>query len=323
MNDPRRLLKRADLLGDAPPADAIGRHGLDQVRRRHESTVVEAGELPRLSDAETASLIGASFGGYRIESVLARGSMSVVFRGVHPMRDLEAAIKIISFREAFAGMILQFLKEAETLERLSHLNITPIIESGIRHELFYIVMPRFDGSSLDRILEQRTLIPEPTLVGIAAQVLSALDHAHARRVVHRDLKPANVLVDRKGRVRVIDFGLVLDLRLGEGADRVVGTPPYIAPELWNGASPDARSDLYAFGVMLFQAAAGRLPFEALRPKHFRRAHLEQPVPDPRRLEPAISPEFGRIIMRALEKDPGARFQSASDLLRALCAMTNS
>lgn len=319
MSDPKRLLKRADLLGEAPPPGAIGVHGLEDVRRRHESTIVEATGLPKLSDDEIESLLGVSFGGYRIESVLARGSMSVVFRGVHPMRDLEAAVKVISFREAFAGMILQFVKEAETLERLNHVNITPILESGVRHELFYIVMPRFDGGSLERVLEQRPLIPEPALLGIGAQVLAALDHAHAHRVVHRDLKPANVLVDRKGVVRVIDFGLVLDLRLGEGAERVVGTPPYIAPELWNGAAPDARTDLYAFGAMLFQAATGRLPFEADRPKHYRRAHLEQPVPNPRHLEPAISPELGDILMRSLAKDPAARFQSAAELARALRA----
>ena len=313
----RGFLCPSDLLDEKPTSRPLGRNRLLLSSLNNESTMVEAAKTPRLTDGEIQALIGRDFHHYRATAFLERGSVSAVYRGDHPQRDHDIAIKVIPLKEWSAPMIFQFVREVHTLTALDHPGIIPILESGIDNDYLFIVMPLIDGHSLERELALKVRLPEATVIPWAKQLLAALGHAHHQGVIHRDLKPANVLIDQESRVRIIDFGLALNLSSDEETQPVVGTPPYIAPEVWKGASCDERSDLYSLGVIVYRMLTGEPPFSGANPAEIRKAHLQHTPPLAHEVVPEISPSLGEALARMLSKDPAHRFQSAQAFLRAM------
>ncbi|CAN5409797.1 hypothetical protein BH10ACT11_BH10ACT11_07750 [soil metagenome] len=267
--------------------------------------------------------IGSTFAGYRVESVLGRGGMGVVFRAEQPRLGRMVAIKVIApelasddtFRERFSH-------EARLAAAIEHPNAIPIYEAGMEGKTPYLVMRFVDGVDLSSVIKRDGSLSADRAVTIIEQVAGALDEAHHRGLVHRDVKPANVLVeDRRGREHayLTDFGLTKQAGSLSGVTatgRWVGTIDYAAPEQIRGKRVDARADVYSLGCLLFAILTGRLPFERDAEVAKLYAHINDPPPLVGSYGADLPRELDWVVNRALAKDPDDRFQSAGDLGRA-------
>lgn len=287
------------------------------------------------------SLVGKILGGkYVVEGLLARGGMGRVYRGVQEPLGRSVAVKVFepqSFDEERNRQFeKRFFLEASVCARLTHPNILTIYDYGSLDDVpgVYIVMELLEGRSLRQVLKEEGALEEARALHIARQVCGALIEAHDEGLVHRDLKPGNVvLVSRGGDpdfVKVVDFGLVKQLASGESDVEVlttdgqfVGTPRYMAPEQIHGGAIDQRTDIYAFGVMLYECLAGVPPFRSRRkgelPLDLLTAHLSAPPPPLRShaLAKHVSPEVEAVVFRCLQKRPEHRFPSMREVLVAL------
>jgi serine/threonine protein kinase len=196
-----------------------------------------------------------------------------------------------------------------------------VFYAGEDNGVFYFVMEYIDGMDLGRLLGQYVtdgeLIPQSDILRIVRAVASALDYAHQRGVIHRDVKPANIMVSADGRIVLADFGLAMDIQQGTMGE-IFGTPHYIAPEQAR-RSADAvpQSDLYSLGVILYEMLTGTVPFDDPSPASLALQHMTQPPPPPREINPALSEETERVLLKVLSKLPADRYQSGSELIWAL------
>jgi predicted Ser/Thr protein kinase len=251
-----------------------------------------------------------------VARLLGAGGMGAVYLARDEQLGEEVALKVI------AGLGLldpsaadRLRREASTARRISHPNVVRLHDIGEESGLLFLSMEYVAGESLAARLKRIGAIPATQLRPIAEQLCDGLAAAHAAGVIHRDLKPANVLLAGDRTVKIIDFGIARPLTESglTATNMVVGTPEYMAPEQVRGGVVDARTDIYALGAMLYHALTGRPPFAAPSPIALGLAHCQDPVPAPRLLRPDIPIEWETLILRALEKDPGRRFQSASEL----------
>lgn len=265
---------------------------------------------------------GGLIGSYRLLRPLGEGGMGEVWHAVDTMLEREAALKTLRPEMgARAELVERFRVEAIALARLHHRHIAAVyafFEHGGRH---HIAMQYVPGRTLEQVLQLRGRLSWREAASVAADVLDALDHAHAVGVVHRDLKPANLMLDAHGRTVVMDFGIArVSARSRQTrSGTLVGTLEYIAPELVRGGDADARSDLYALGCVLYEAVSGRLPFEAASDFELMRAHAEQQPPRPPVAEGELPEALEAMILRMLDKRPDRRFGSARECLDALTA----
>jgi hypothetical protein len=263
---------------------------------------------------------GTDFVGYRIEDVIGRGGMGVVYRA-HDLRlKRTVALKLIApelarderFRERFS-------RETELAMSLEHPNVVPIYDAGDVDGRIYLTMRLVVGTDLRKLLHsERALEPARTLA-ICRQVASALDAAHAKGLVHRDVKPSNVLLDENEHVYLADFGLTRRLdEPGAAAtdDRSVGTPAYLAPEQIEGAPVDGRADVYALGCMLFECLTGAPPYNRASRLETAWAHLEEEPPSARALVPELPEAIDPVVRTALAKEPDDRYPTCTALISA-------
>ena len=269
---------------------------------------------------------GDRAGDYVIDAYLAKGGCGAVYRAHHRIAYHPAAVKVLHGMLATSPrMVERFVREVEVVNLLQHPGIVQIFDIGTLDDgrPFY-AMELLRGPTLDAMLAPgQRLSPEDALE-ILEPLCSALGAAHAAGVVHRDVKPSNVAVDRGPplRVKLLDFGIA-KLTTPEmsasgltSAGRMIGTPTIMAPEQILGANVDARADVYALGVLLYRMLVGRLPFEAIDSAELSRQHLEVPAPRPS-LRGPVSPALDAVVLRALEKLPDHRFDSAFTFLDAL------
>lgn len=263
-------------------------------------------------------------GPYKVLERLGEGGMGEVFRAVDTMLERDVALKTLRPEMgAREELVERFRVEAIALAKLHHRHIAAVyafFRDGERH---HIAMQYIRGRTLEAVLRERGRLPWREAAAVAADVLLALEHAHALGVVHRDLKPANLMVDGEGRTVVMDFGIARVLAKGRQtrAGTLVGTLEYIAPEIVRGEAADARSDLYALGCVLYEMVTGELPFEAGSDYALMRAHAEQAPPRPGAHDAELPAALEAIILRALAKQPGERFADASAFRAALLAAT--
>jgi streptogramin lyase len=265
---------------------------------------------------------GTDFAGFRIESVVGRGGMGVVFRARQPELDRVVALKVIApERIEDDGAVERFLREARAAAAVEHPNVVPIHAAGVHDEMAYLSMRFIDGQDVrTRVRLGGPLDPERA-AAIVAQIAAALDVIHRAGYIHRDVKPANVLLDREGDAYLTDFGLAKALGAG-GPTRSgewVGTLDYVAPEQIRGGRIDARADVYALGGVLHYMLTAHVPFERDTDEAKLWALLSAPPPRPSTLRPELSDELDAVVERALAKHPADRYLSAGDLARATLA----
>ena len=265
---------------------------------------------------------GTLFAGrYRIRSLLGQGGMGSVYRAEHLGLGKDVALKVIG--RLSHDLELRFEREAHAIARLDHPGCVRIFDYGEdEHGLQYIAMELLDGPTLHQAIAGDVL-SVPRALHVAKAVLSALAHAHAHGVIHRDVKPENIMfvtgAGKPFRVVLIDFGLA---KLGDapaltGAGMAMGSPSYISPERLWGKPHDARSDLYAVGVVLYEMIAGIKPFLGASPEEIMTAVMTRPPRPLRVLAPDVSPALEAVIRRALAKEPTKRFPDAEAMLSAI------
>jgi Protein kinase domain/Domain of unknown function (DUF4440) len=273
---------------------------------------------------------GAHFAGHRIDGLVGRGGMGVVYRATHLALDRPVALKLITPDLAEEpGFRERFQRESRIAAALDHPHVITVHHAGEEDGLLFITMRLIDGEDLRAVLEREGRLEPRRAARIVGQVAEALDAAHASSLVHRDIKPANVLIAGSGdreHVYLTDFGLTKRDTSIDGLTRtgeIVGTLDYIAPEQIRGESVDARTDVYALGCMLFELVTGDVPFEGdvYAAKVF--AHLNTPAPSVTDRVPGAPPTLDEVVRRALEKDPGNRYQSAGELGAAAIAATDA
>jgi serine/threonine-protein kinase len=268
-------------------------------------------------------------GAYTLEGEIGRGGMGVVFLARDLALNRRVAIKVLPPELAFRQEIkTRFMREAQTAARLSHPHIVPIHAVGDEGGLVYFVMGYVDGESLAARLRRRHALPPEEVRRIMKETADALGMAHAMGVVHRDIKPDNILLEgTRRRVMVTDFGIAKALSQAApgtltGTGIAIGTPHYMSPEQAAGEREiDARSDLYALGVVAYEMATGELPFHAPTVPGILMKHISEVAPDIKRSRPELPDDLATCIMRCLEKDPESRWPTAESLVRALDSRT--
>jgi serine/threonine-protein kinase len=246
--------------------------------------------------------------------------MATVFRAEQMPLAREVIVKVLHAHLARdSEMTERFRREAEAAAKLVHPFICPVLDFGEMGETVYIVMPYLGGGSLaDRVQRERTVAPE-SAAAAAAQVAVALDHAHQRGVVHRDVKPDNILFDEDGNALITDFGIATARFHGRltASGRAMGTPHYMSPEQAMGKLVDGRSDLYALGVVLYEALVGFPPFDGADAFSVGYKHVhEKPVPIGE-IDSRVPEALGAIVMRCLEKSASDRYERGTALADAL------
>ncbi|MHB8752733.1 MAG: WD40 repeat domain-containing serine/threonine protein kinase, partial [Aggregatilineales bacterium] len=267
------------------------------------------------------SLIGQRIDKYELIALLGRGGMAEVYRARQMLGGRvarEVALKLIDPRLALTPeFIARFERETQTLASLSHPHILKAYDFGQFGNNVYLVMELLPGGNLAEAIRQGPL-PLDVIAGLLDQIGGALDYAHSKGVVHRDLKPHNVLLDESGNAFLTDFGiakLISETAVLTHSGAVIGTPSYMAPEQWIGGPIDARTDTYAFGVMLFEMLTGRVPFQGDTPYRVMHMHTDEPPPLAVPLRPDLPPTIDQVVYKALAKDPADRYQSATALVK--------
>ena len=268
-----------------------------------------------------------TFDRYRIVRVLGKGAMGLVYEAFDPKMNRKVAIKTIlksNLDERVAKTYSRrFEREARAAARLNHPNIVQVYDCGEEGDVSYIVMELIQGKELQSFFDANERFPIEQAVRIMCELLSALDFAHEAGVIHRDIKPANVILDAEGRAKLADFGVArLTDAQGPEAERtatgtMVGTPSYMSPEQVQGQSIDHRSDLFSAGVVLYQMLTNARPFTGTGAWAVQKKIVMENPAAPSTVNASLPPEFDKVVLKALAKDPDKRYANARDFAAAV------
>jgi serine/threonine protein kinase len=262
-------------------------------------------------------------GKYRIDSILGKGAMGVVYKAFDPFIERTVALKTIR-KELFsegqqAELIGRFKNEAQAAGRLNHPNIVTVYDYGEDSDSAYIAMEFVDGTPLNTLMVPDRPTALPRVMAWMGDLLLALEYAHSRGVVHRDIKPANLLITTGAQVKVSDFGIArMESSTLTQTGSMVGTPSYMSPEQFRGEQVDGRSDVFSAGIVLYQLLTGARPFVGSASVVMQQILNEQPAP-PSQLAPALGRGYDQLLARAMAKSPADRYPSARAFLDALAA----
>jgi hypothetical protein len=266
-----------------------------------------------------SNLVGQMLGQYRLVEQIGQGGMATVYRALDTRSLQDVAIKILSSTAVGdRRYVRRFRREAGFVKNvLRHPSIVPVLDYNEVRGLVYLVMPFIPGETLhDRMTRRR--VTDSEAARWIDQIANALDFAHGHGIIHRDVKPSNIIIDNEGDAHLTDFGLA---RMIEGSNTLtgsmlMGTPSYVSPEQGRGKRVDGRADEYSLAVVMYQLAAGRVPFEGSTPMATVLMHIQEPVARPSRFNPNLSPAVEKVILRAMAKDPEERFPTVSAMNQA-------
>jgi predicted Ser/Thr protein kinase len=265
---------------------------------------------------------GVEVGPYHVIEQVGRGGMATVFKAYQPALERYVAIKVLpEFLAEEPDFRERFRREAVAIAKLRHPGILSVFDHGEFEGQPYIVTEFVEGGTFQQQLAGKPITVQQTLE-VLQPIAAAIDYAHERGVLHRDIKPSNILITKEGAPVLGDFGLARMMTSNERLtriDSVVGTPEYMAPEQCAGKETGPAADRYSFGVVAYEALTGHVPYQAETPAAVMLAQMQQPLPDPRVINPAINENVERALLRMLSKDPEQRFTSCSAFVRALAA----
>jgi len=269
-------------------------------------------------------LLNTELGEYKVVSHVADGKDTIIYRAMHERSAFEVAIKVLKPEKAdVRSRIKQLVNEASILRGLSHPNIIRFLNLKKFYKPPYLVLEYFPSRNLKQRIVQRDEIVRFRAMRIIMQVCSALDYLHSQGILHKDIKSENILVSNAGEVRLIDFAIAekIRFRLGRAISRrmtrVQGTRTYIAPEQIRGSQLDARADIYALGVTMYEMITGKPPFTSVEASMVLFHHLRTQPKSMRLTAPEVTEEFDEIVLWTLNKDPDKRPQCASELMAKL------
>lgn len=287
-----------------------------------------------LATFDILSLVGKTIDNkYKVESLLGKGGMGAVFAARHTFIGNEVAVKVIHPEMAMDRSIAErFLREARAAATIDHPNAIRVSDFGRAGDMLYLVMEFIQGESMKDLLQRRHTISANETTKILSQVCAALDVAHSHQIVHRDLKPDNIMLklDSKNEyiVKVVDFGIA-KVKSAEASDAltsvgtIIGTASYMSPEQCQGIPTDHRSDIYSLGIIAYEALCGECPFTASIPMQLIVKHIIEPAPPLRSKNAAIPENIERIVMKALEKQPGNRYKTAGEFAQELASAASA
>lgn len=261
---------------------------------------------------------------YQLRDLIGVGGMAKVYKATDRLLQRDVAIKILKDQYAEDDeFVKKFSNEALSAARLTHVNIVSVYDIGEDliegKKIHYIVMEYVNGETLKDLIDRKKIISNHDIIDYSIQISQALNQAHSSNIVHRDIKPQNILMDRYGLLKVTDFGIA---RVSTNAtitytSSILGTVHYISPEQAKGKFVDEKSDLYSLGVVMYEMATGKVPFDADNSVGIAVMHIQDEPESPIKLNENLSPRLNDIIMKLLEKDPQKRFKNANELIRAL------
>lgn len=271
--------------------------------------------------------VGQTQGDFQIKAEIGRGGMGTIFYAIDTMLNREVALKVIHSELASNFQLMERFKvEAMTQGQMNHPNIVTVFSFSKIDDENVIAMEYVDGKNLKDLLREKNILSISDAVYYLKQILKALEYSHSRNIIHRDIKPANILIDKENRIKLSDFGIakVFGKQGLTKTGMLLGTPWYTPPEQIMGENVDFRSDLYSVGITFFEMVTGKVPFDSETNSDFQvqKAHLETPPPRPSIFNPEIGSKTEKFILKALQKKPEKRFQSATEMLAAIEEIEN-
>jgi DNA-binding response OmpR family regulator len=304
------LRKPDEPLPPEPPAPRTPADGQAAAKTDSDTRLISLG-------AGAKSEVKYFFDKYEIRGEYGRGGMGTVYRAVKRDDGRPVALKVLAPRLSESRTaIARFLREIKVLSELECDNVVTVYDHGYDNGRYFLAMEAVEGDALDRIVGREGPLAEKTTADVFAQAARALHAIADKGLVHRDVKPANILRRQDGLVKLVDFGLAKHENDASGLSEsgyALGTPYYIAPEIIEGGRPDARSDLFALGVTMFEGLTGRRPFTGVVPYQIFQLIVSGPKPDIFAGRPSLGRPLGAVVEKLLERDPRKRYQRATDV----------
>lgn len=257
---------------------------------------------------------------YELVEKIAEGGMARVYRGRDNLLKRTVAVKVLKDQmTGDAAFVRRFEREAQSAAALSHPHIVNIYDVGEQDGTYFMVMEYVEGKNLKQHIRDKGPLPAGEAIRITRQIAEALQQAHAAGVIHRDIKPQNILFSSDGKIKVTDFGIAIaaDGTVTVGGDEIIGSVQYISPEQARGELAGKQSDLYSLGIVLYEMVTGKVPFSGESPVAVAMKHIQEQIVPPRRLNEKIPESLEQIILKAVQKDSAARYNSAEQLLEDL------
>ena len=312
-------LELARTIEAAPGIDSLAATILPAIPATAEDARLQATARPDVINPHT--LVGKTIGRYRVTGVLGIGGQGVVLDAEDELIGRAVAVKVVNIDSQGNPLARErFMNEVRAMGRISHTNTVAIHDVGEYEGAMFLVMEKGEGGTAWALIQDESDLPWARVVSLVGDACSGLDAAHRRGMIHRDIKPDNILIGAEGIAKLTDFGLAMATNTEDlaGAGRIVGTPHYMSPEQCRGEDVDHRSDLYSMGGTFHHLLTGQAPYP--NPKNLQsllKSHCEDPVPDPRAIDPSLPSECSTIVQTAMAKLPEDRYSSAMELLQDL------